>query len=121
MTVALPYVVYVFCNNYLYVSGVIAGVTAGLVLSAVGRSRFHPETFKFCLDTLEQLAYWATSLVFVLAAILVPRLMQNFVLADLLYLLVAVTAALAARALMLFGLFPLLSLDRKSTRLNSSH
>src|SRR3546814_7767735 len=38
--------------------------------------------------------------------------MQNFVLADLLYLLVAVTAALAARALMLFGLFPLLSLAR---------
>src|SRR3546814_7105296 len=38
--------------------------------------------------------------------------MQNFVLADLLYLLVAVTAALAARALLLFGLFPLLSLAR---------
>src|SRR3546814_11417668 len=89
MTVALPYVVYVFCNNYLDVSGVIAVVTAGLVLSAVGRSRFHPETFQFCPDTLEQLAYWATSLVFGLAAILVPRLMQNFVLAALLSLLVA--------------------------------
>src|SRR3546814_97422 len=35
MTVALPYVVYVFCNNYLDVSGVIAAVTAGL---AIGRA-----------------------------------------------------------------------------------
>src|SRR3546814_20621423 len=82
MTVALPYVVYVFCNNYLDVSGVIAVVTAGLVLSAVGRSRFHPEPFKFCLDTIEQLAYWSTSLGFVLAALLVSRLIKNSVSAD---------------------------------------
>jgi CPA1 family monovalent cation:H+ antiporter len=109
ITVALPYVVYVLCNNYLDLSGVVAVVTAGLVLSAVGRSRFHPETFQFCLDTLEQLAYWATSLVFVLAAILVPRLLEDFTLADGLYLLVAVVAALVARALILFGVIPLLS------------
>ena len=112
ITVALPYVVYVLCNNYLGVSGVVAVVAAGLVLSAVGRSRFHPETFRFCLDTLEQLAYWATSLVFVLAAILVPRLLEDFTLTDALYMLVAVAAALLARALILFGVFPLLSAMR---------
>ncbi|MEQ9606531.1 MAG: cation:proton antiporter [Kiloniellaceae bacterium] len=112
ITVALPYVVYVLCNRYLDLSGVVAVVTAGLVLSAVGRSRFQPEAFRFCLDTLEQLAYWATSLVFVLAAILVPRLLENFTLADVLYLLVAVAAALVARALILFGVFPLLSAAR---------
>lgn len=112
VTVALPYVVYVLCNNYLQVSGVVAVVTAGLVLSAVGRSRFQPDVFQFCLDTLEQLAYWATSLVFVLAAILVPRLLQDLTAADLLYMLVAVVAALAARAVILFGAFPLLSAVR---------
>ncbi|MEO3428790.1 cation:proton antiporter [Pelagibius sp. CAU 1746] len=112
VTVALPYVVYVLCNNYLEVSGVVAVVASGLVLSAVGRSRFQPEAFQFCLDTLEQLAYWATSLVFVLAAILVPRLLEAATLADLLYLLVAVLAALVARAVILFGVFPLLSAAR---------
>src|SRR5512138_385208 len=66
VTVALPYAVYVLCNNYIGVSGVVAVVTCALVLSAVGRSRFHADAFQFCLDTLEQLAYWATSLVFVL-------------------------------------------------------
>ena len=119
IAVALPYVVYVACNNYLEVSGVVAVVTSGLVLSAVGRSRFQPETFQFCLDTLEQLAYWATSLVFVLAAILVPRLLEDFTFADLLYLLVAVVAALVARAVILFGIFPLLSLARVIQRVNT--
>lgn len=109
VTVALPYVVYILCNTYLGVSGVVAVVVAALVLSAMGRSRFTPEGFQFCLDALEQLAYWATSLVFVLAALLVPRLMQDVTLHDLLYLLVAVLAALVARAVMIFGAFPLLS------------
>lgn len=119
VTVALPYVVYVLCNNYLDISGVVAVVTSGLVLSAVGRSRFQPEAFQFCLDTLEQLAYWATSLVFVLAAILVPRLLEDFTLADLLYLLVAVVAALVARAVILFGVFPLLSALRVTQKVST--
>ncbi len=119
LVVALPYVVYVLCNNYLELSGVVAVVTSGLYLSAAGRSRFQPETFRFCLDTLEQLAYWATSLVFVLAAILVPRLMEDFTFADLLYLLVAVIAALAARAVILFAIFPLLSAARVIQRVST--
>jgi Na+:H+ antiporter len=119
ITVALPYVVYVLCNHYLDVSGVVAVVTSGLVFSAVGRSRFQPEAFQFCLDTLEQLAYWATSLVFVLAAILVPRLLEDFALADLFYLLVAVAAALVARAVIVFGVFPLLSAARTIQRVST--
>ena len=120
IVVALPYVVYVLCNDYLQVSGVVAVVTSGLFLSAAGRSRFQPETFQFCLDTLEQLAYWATSLVFVLAAILVPRLLEDFSFADLLYLLVAVVAALAARAVILFAVFPLLSAARVVQKVNTA-
>ncbi|HMA13803.1 MAG: cation:proton antiporter [Bacteroidota bacterium] len=119
VTVALPYAVYVLCNNYIGVSGVVAVVTCALVLSAVGRSRFHADAFQFCLDTLEQLAYWATSLVFVLAAILVPRLMENFTIHDALYLLVAVVAGLIARALMVFGALPLLSLARVVQRVST--
>ena len=112
IAVALPYAVYVICNNYLEVSGVVAVVSSGLVLSAVARSRFQPETFQFFQLTLDQLAFWATSLVFVLAALLVPSLLADFEVIDLLYLLVAVMAALAARAFVLFAVFPLLALAR---------
>ena len=110
IAVALPYVVYIACNLYLGVSGVVAVVCSGLVLSAVARSRFQPETFRFFQDALEQLCFWGTSLVFVLAALLVPRLLADFQWVDLVYLMVAVVAALAARALVLFGVFPLLAL-----------
>lgn len=119
IAVALPYAVYVLADSYLGVSGVTAVVTAGLVLSAVGRSRFTTETFRFFEETLEQLAFWATSLVFLLAALLVPRLLAEVTLLDLLYLLVAVAAALAARAVIVFGVFPLLSLARVTQRITT--
>ena len=112
IAVALPYSVYILCNLYLGVSGVVAVVGSGLVLSAVARSRFQPETFRFFQESLEQLAYWATGLVFVLAALLVPRLLADFQWWDLLYLAVAVAAALAARALVIFGVFPLLAMAK---------
>src|SRR3546814_10945172 len=57
-------------------------------------------------------SYWATSLVFVLAALLVPNLLQTFTFDDFIYLMVAVAAALVARALMVFGVIPLLSAAR---------
>ncbi|HIP77756.1 MAG TPA: sodium:proton antiporter, partial [Kiloniellaceae bacterium] len=83
IAVALPYAVYVVCEDYLGVSGVTAVVVSGLVLSAVGRSRFQAETFRFFLETLEQLAFWATSLVFLLAALLAPRMLADVTALDL--------------------------------------
>ncbi|NIA68514.1 cyclic nucleotide-binding domain-containing protein [Pelagibius litoralis] len=119
IAVALPYAVYVISDHYIGVSGVTAVVISGLVLSAVGRSRFQAETFRFFEETLEQLAFWATSLIFLLAALLAPRLLADVTLLDLLYLLVAVVAALAARAVILFGIFPLLSLARVTQKVTT--
>ncbi|WP_455373541.1 cation:proton antiporter [Limibacillus halophilus] len=116
IAVALPYVVYIVGNRYFGVSGVVAVVASGLVLSAVGRSRFLPETFQFFQEALEQLSYWATSLVFVLAALLIPKLLADFEAIDLVYILVAICAALAARAFVLFGIFPLLAAARLTQR-----
>ncbi|WP_421783793.1 cation:proton antiporter [Kiloniella litopenaei] len=109
ITVALPFIVYTLANNYIHISGVIAVVTSGLVLSAMARSRFQSETFTFFLQTLDQLAWWAGGLVFILAALMVPDLLSDLVFSDLAVILVAVTAALLARAAILFGIFPLLT------------
>ncbi|WP_084536523.1 cation:proton antiporter [Azospirillum halopraeferens] len=109
LTVALPYVAYILSDQYLGVSGVVAAVTAGLVMSALGRRRIAPDTWNFLQEMWEQIAFWAGSLVFVLAAILVPRLMVDITLFDLGLLLVLVAATLAARAAVLFGLLPLLT------------
>ena len=109
VAVASPYVAYVVGNDVLAVSGVIAVVASGLVISAIGRSRFTPDTFAFFEQLLDQLAFWAGSLVFVLAALLAPRLMADVTAADVGVLAIALTAALLSRAAVIFGAFPALT------------
>jgi monovalent cation:H+ antiporter, CPA1 family len=109
LTLALPYLVYILSDLYIGVSGVVAVVTAGLVVSAMERSRLSPESREFVHAVWAQLAFWAGSLVFILASMLVPRLMIGMTLYDLLLIVVAALAAMVARAMVLFGLLPLLS------------
>jgi CPA1 family monovalent cation:H+ antiporter len=109
LTLSLPYVAFVLCEHYLDVSGVIACVAAGLTLGAAGRSRIPPEHWRFLQDVWEQLAFWASSLVFILAAILVPRLLTGIGWHEAGLVAVVVLACLTARALVLFLLLPVLS------------
>ena len=121
LTMALPYVAYIVSDQYLHVSGVVAAVVAGLVMSALGRRRIAPDTWTFLGEIWEQIAFWAGSLVFILAAILVPRLLGNVSIADLGLLVVVIVATLAARAVMLFGLLPLLSAVRLSQSVSTPY
>ena len=116
LTLALPYLVYIIGERALGVSGVIAAVIAGLVMSAIAQPRMAPADWKFLQDMWEQLAYWASSLIFVLAALLVPRLLLDIGWWDVLVLGVQIAAALAARALVLYGFLPLLSAFSLSKR-----
>ena len=117
LTLALPYLVYIVCEHTEF-SGVVAVVTAGLVVSALGRSRLSPESREFMHDVWAQLAFWAGSLVFILASMLVPRLMIGIEPYDLLLIALAALAAMAARALVLFGLLPILSAARLGQRVS---
>ena len=107
-----PNIVYILCERHFHVSGVIAVVTAGMVVSALGRRRLDPDNHEFLRDVWAQLGFWASSLVFVLASILVPRLMLGMQPFDLLLIGVVALGALVARAAVLFGLLPLLSAAR---------
>ena len=112
LTLALPYLVYTLCERYFDVSGVTAVVVAGLVVNAQGRRRLAPENQAFLQDVWQQLAFWAGSMVFILASMLVPRLMIGIDPYDLLLIGVVALAAIVARAAVLFGLLPLLSAAR---------
>ncbi|WP_119681688.1 cation:proton antiporter [Indioceanicola profundi] len=109
LTLALPYVAFVVCERYLGVSGVVACVTAGLVLGVMGRSRVSPEHWRYLQEVWEQLAFWASSLVFILAAILVPRLLTGVGWDEVGLVGIVVVSSLVARALVLFLLLPVLS------------
>jgi monovalent cation:H+ antiporter, CPA1 family len=117
LTLALPYLVYIVSEHGEF-SGVVAVVTAGLVVSALGRSRLSPESREFMHGVWAQLAFWAGSLVFILASMLVPRLTIGIQLYDLLLIGVAAIAAMAARGLVLFGLLPVLSAARLGQRVS---
>ena len=108
LTLALPFIAYILADHFLHLSGVVAVAAAGLTLSSQGPSTMRPQTWRFLCDLWQQLAFWAGSLVFLLASMLVPRLLLGVTGRDLLLVLITVLAALLARASVLFGLLPLL-------------
>ena len=114
LTVALPYVVYIICDEFLSISGVVATVASGLTLSFYGPSMIRPHTWLFLQQLWQQLVFWAGSLVFVLTSMLVPHLLMGVSAWDCVLVLVASIAGIAARAVVVFGLLPLLTLFRLS-------
>ena len=90
-------------ERLFHVSGVVAVLTAGLTLSALGPARVSPKNWSFLSELWEQVAFWARSLIFVSASILVPRLLSDIDLHDVLLLGVLIADAFAARAFALFG------------------
>lgn len=114
LTLVLPYTVYIICDDILGFSGVVATATAGLTISAYGPSTFRPQVWRFLHELWEQLVYWAGSLVFILAAMLVPRMMVGMTRWDCVLILIASVAGLLARSAVIFGLLPILSITRLS-------
>lgn len=121
LSVALPYLVYVIAEQLADVSGVIAVVAAGMVINLSGPSRITPDGWSYLQDIWEQIAFWASSLIFVIAAISVPRLMVDMTWYDLALVGVVVVAALVARAIVLFGFLPLLNLMRVSQAVSTPY
>src|SRR6516164_9751733 len=110
LTVALAYGVFIAAERLFHVSGVVAVLGSGLAVSALGRSRVAPYNWSFLTDLWDQIAFWARSLVFILASILVPRLLGDVGSHEVFLLAMLIVAAFAARALVLFGLMPPLEL-----------
>jgi monovalent cation:H+ antiporter, CPA1 family len=112
LTIGFAYAIYIICDHYLHVSGVVAVAAAALALSAEGRRRLAPSNFESLVSTWEQLAFWASSLIFLFAAMHTPELLVHATWRDFALLGALIVAALAARALTLYGLIPVLSLAR---------
>jgi len=121
LTLALAYGVFIAAERFFHVSGVVAVLGSGLAVSALGRSRIAPYNWSFLTDLWDQIAFWARSLVFILASILVPRLLGDVGLHDLLLVAVLVAAAFAARILVLFVLVPPLEFLKLSQPISSAY
>ena len=119
LSVALPYIVYIGGEKLLHVSGVVAVVAAGMTVNLNGPTRVSPDAWRYLRDIWEQLEFWAASLIFVLASILVPRLLGDFDAWEILPVVVVLAAAFASRVAVLFGMLPLLTLLKLSAKVNN--
>ncbi len=109
VTLALAYLSYIVAEHYIGVSGVVAVVIAALVVGSAGRVVISPRTWEGLVNTWSQIGFWASSLVFILASMLVPRFLEDVSLYDAGLLAAVVLAAFVARAVVLWGLMPALS------------
>ena len=118
ITLTLAYLSFFISEHYLNVSGVVATVIAGLVVGSTGRTRMSPTTFEYLSSAWEQFGFWANSLIFLFAAMLIPKLMAAADWQELALVAVLFVATLAARAIVVFGLLPLLGLTRLGTKVS---
>src|SRR6516164_7758453 len=121
LTLALAYGVFIAAERLFHVSGVVAVLGSGLTISALGRSRIAPYNWSFLTDLWDQIAFWARSLVFLLASILVPRLLGDVDLHDLILVGTLILAAFIARILVLFVLVPPLEFFKLSQPISSAY
>ncbi|MFB2531361.1 cation:proton antiporter [Paracoccus sp. p3-h83] len=115
LSLAVPYGAYLIAE-LAHSSGVIAVVVSGLVLNLMGPGRLAPASWVNLREVWDLLAHWAGSLIFVLAALLIPRLMVQISLRDIAMIGVVVIAAFVARIIILFLVLPLLTGLRLSPR-----
>ncbi|KCB48369.1 putative Na+/H+ antiporter [Bordetella hinzii 1277] len=110
LTLTLAYLSFFISEHYLNVSGVVATVVAGLVVGSTGRTRMSPTTFEYLSNFWGQFGFWANSLIFLFAAMLIPKLMAAADWQELFLVVVVFAATLVARAIVVFGLLPLLQI-----------
>ena len=120
LTLSLAYFAYFVAEHYLHVSGVVSTVVAGLVVGSTGRTRMAPLTFENLSQSWHQFGFWANSMIFILAAMLIPKMTEHATWINLFYVALVCGATLFARAVVVFGLLPLMSWLRVGTRVSAS-
>src|SRR6056297_1079637 len=114
ISVALPYLAFIVAEQTVGAAGVIAVVVSGLTLNLTAPGRLPPQAWANLREVWDVLAHWAGALIFILAALLIPRLLEEVRVGDFLLVGVVILAAIAARAVILFGLLPLLTMIKLS-------
>jgi CPA1 family monovalent cation:H+ antiporter len=106
LTIALAYIAFVVAEHFLHVSGVMATLTAGLVLGSIGRTRISGGSWATLTETWENIGFWANSLIFIMVGIAVPAILADASITALWALAGVIAAATAARAVLIYGLLP---------------
>lgn len=109
LTISLAYLSFAIAEHYVHVSGVMAVVSAALVMGSRGRTILSPSTWQGLTETWKNIGFWANSLIFIMVGLIVPTLLAQAGWQELGWLVVLVSVAFVARAVIIFGGLPLLN------------
>jgi len=121
LTLSLAYLSFILAEHYLHISGVMAVVGAALMVGSFGHATLSPVTWEKLHETWDHFAFWANSVIFVLVGMLVPKIMGSIGWNDWILLVLLVLAAFAARAIILFGLLPVLERWSATAKINNAY
>lgn len=108
LSVAVAYLTYAVAELQFGVSGVVAVVAAGIVFGAQGRAGLSRADWRSLVAIWAQLSFWASSLIFVMAAMLAPKTLATAGPFDAVLLALLILGALGSRAMILYGALPLM-------------
>jgi CPA1 family monovalent cation:H+ antiporter len=106
LSTVVAYAAFIAAEHYLHVSGVMATVGAGVVVGALGSTRFTPELKAYLRQFWEYAAFVANSLIFLLVGLSVDLGSLSQFVGPIGW---AVVVVLAARAMTVFGLVPVIN------------
>lgn len=118
LSVALAYLSFIIAQHYAGASGIVAVVAAAITVSTTARTRLTPGTWEALLAIWRQLDFWATLLIFVLAAMKFPDAISQLSTSDVNGIIIVFIAALVARGFSLYGLMPVLAFARLAGPIN---
>ena len=112
VTVSLAYLSYAVADHYLGISGVVSVVMAALTVAAYGPTHLHPKQWTALRQIWTQLEFWSNCLIFILASMLSANVLPHIEWLYVWGLAAVAIGALVARALVVFGMLPLLEAAR---------
>lgn len=118
LTTILAYATFLIAQNIFHVSGVMATVAAGLTLSGWGRAKISPSVHSYLKHFWEFLAYIANALIFLLVGLSVNL---KSVVNSLDILAVVILAMFVSRAVITYGLIPILGRMPKSIPISKAY
>lgn len=109
LTISLAYLSFIIAEHSLHVSGVMAVVTAALVLGSRGRSVITQSAWHGLEEVWEQIGFVANSVIFILVGLKVPSIMAAMDSQQFIWLAVLLLTGFTARFAIIFGLVPVMS------------
>lgn len=121
LSAIVAYTAFIFAERYLHVSGVMACLGAGVVVSYYGSSRFTPKIKNYLKRFWEFISFIANSYIFLLLGFTEDFFLfksGTFNFSILMYIIWGVIAIQLSRAIIVFGICPFMGLRDNSKKID---